>query len=760
MSSAPSEEPAEPPTRYELAARFAISPDTLDFDAESFELSDRKRELAFRARYYKSSQHDGKTFDFEGRVSNDGPAWARQRMWGATQQSFFVPYDARRPNAPYRLPRRIVRDFTDLIFGHGQFPSIVVKGSPQRESWLRAVADVMKLQSVMVRARNIGGSRGTVGISWTISDGKHCARTHNGENLHVHSWIDRDAFKPAHVSEIYQYAQNERDEKGKIVRRLYWFRRDWTVTSDVAFKPVPVEDGIPVWEVDEANSWEHGDGRPHFVWVVNEYPEESSDIDGQPDYADNYEAFDAIDIVNSTTFSGAKKNLDPTLILKSEKDLGGGIRKGSDNALTPGESGDAKYLELEGTSIRLGMDLVTMFRTQALETSRVVSPDPDKIAAAGTSSVALKMLYRPMLGAGDSLRVVYGSALLELLDQVVAHAERIEPEETEDGEIAYPQDADGEPYEPFYSLPLKVTEVLDANGRVMRDANGDPVVEFTEQRLGPRGVIGLEWPDYFKPGPDDYQKQGNAFTMALGGNGVPAILSQRTAVEAYAQLLNRDPSKEWEQVVEEAEQRNAAAAALSGGMFPPAGAVGAPDGGEVPPSDVAPPAEPEKPELQITPTDLATIVTVNQALASVGLPPRMDEDGFLTIAEFKAKHAESIAAGSAAGSGKPPPTPPVPPEALAPPPMMPGASEGQSVPANGPPALPPDAGDAPPPGVVQQTSKDQAAALAAKMTEHGVEACEHGKQNRCWLCGIERARDFEPGEDGPEWKVAWQPIRE
>lgn len=51
-------------------------------------------------------------------------------------------------------------------------------------------------------------------------------------------------------------------------------------------------------------------------------------------------------------------------------------------------------------------------------------------------------------------------------------------------------------------------------------------------------------------------------------------------------------------------------------------------------------------------------------------------------------------------------------------------------------------------------------ALAAKMTEHAVPQCEHGSKNRCWLCGIERVRDFEPGADGlpPQWSIKWRSI--
>lgn len=57
--------------------------------------------------------------------------------------------------------------------------------------------------------------------------------------------------------------------------------------------------------------------------------------------------------------------------------------------------------------------------------------------------------------------------------------------------------------------------------------------------------------------------------------------------------------------------------------------------------------------------------------------------------------------------------------------------------------------------------------LAEKMTTHGIERCEHGSNNRCRICGIERVRDLVEGPDGkpvvgpdgsPLWRVAWRPI--
>lgn len=60
-----------------------------------------------------------------------------------------------------------------------------------------------------------------------------------------------------------------------------------------------------------------------------------------------------------------------------------------------------------------------------------------------------------------------------------------------------------------------------------------------------------------------------------------------------------------------------------------------------------------------------------------------------------------------------------------------------------------------------------ARALAQKMTEARIARCEHGKVNRCQLCGIERTRDFEVDANGkprkhsdgsPVWRIGWRAI--
>lgn len=61
-----------------------------------------------------------------------------------------------------------------------------------------------------------------------------------------------------------------------------------------------------------------------------------------------------------------------------------------------------------------------------------------------------------------------------------------------------------------------------------------------------------------------------------------------------------------------------------------------------------------------------------------------------------------------------------------------------------------------------EPTEDHAAALAAEMTEYGIDRCEHGRTNRCPLCGVERVRGVVPGESGKPagWKLAWRAIEQ
>jgi uncharacterized protein len=120
---------------------------------------------------------------------------------------------------------------------------------------------------------------------------------------------------------------------------------------------------------------------------------------------------------------------------------------------------------------------------------------------------------------------------------------------------------------------------------------------------------------------------------------------------------------------------------------------GEPEGGAAAlpgaPAPAALPAGRAPIKLTLAPTDMALVVTMNEARASSGLPRFPGPDGDLTLTAYKAKIAGTIATAAAAEAGE---TAPSPPAEAGPP--APGPAVGGSSPTPKPtPAPPPPAGD-------------------------------------------------------------------
>ncbi len=97
------------------------------------------------------------------------------------------------------------------------------------------------------------------------------------------------------------------------------------------------------------------------------------------------------------------------------------------------------------------------------------------------------------------------------------------------------------------------------------------------------------------------------------------------------------------------------------------------------------------------------------------------------------------------------------------PPLLPSGEPAAQPGAPTPPAAP-SPGDGSAAGVTEASSDapddDEAALLAQRMTELGLERCAHQKVNRCRICGIERVRSgVELDANGEAvWPTVWRPI--
>ena len=535
-----------------VASSFGIEQTTMGanaFSAQDFIMSDRVVMLGRRQSQFRGTSHDWKMYDFDGRAILPGPSLT-QPLISAEQTGYFVPLRQRRPPVPYRLARVIVNTFTALMFGRGRWPTIRVHGDPKTEKFARSCEKAAKLRRVMVRARAIGGSSGTVGLSWKYVDGLPRVNVHNPKHLYVHEWADVESFVPGHVSEVYTYSRDCYDpESRKVKTKWFWYRRDWTLISDVAYEEIPFEANVdPQWKVCEKHTLVHNDGFAHFVWIQNVPEEDNSSIDGQPDYAELYESLDSLDILKSVVVKGATLNLDPTLVLKVDPEIMTrvGIKKGSDNSIMVGEAGNAMYLELSGTSIESGCKLLKFLRDAILESAQCVVPDPNLIGASGTSSVALKVIYEPSLAKCDIMREPYGEGITRLLQQMIDSARNLG--------VGVPVDH----------------EVLDENGESILDENGSPKVEqviayvalppevitikqkdlesgdeveITKQvdlEPGDGGEIELIWGEYFNPTADDKHKAVATIQIAV----VTRIMSQQSGTEEVASVYGRNPRDE------------------------------------------------------------------------------------------------------------------------------------------------------------------------------------------------------------------------
>jgi len=392
---------------------------------------------------------------------------------------------------------------------------------------------------------------------------------HNPKHVHIHSWLDRDMLAPEHVTEIYYYPEDVWDSTKKAyIRKWFWYRRDWTPDSDLVFQPIEFRgDRDPVWVIDTANSVQHDDGTCHFVWIQN-LP--TDDVDGLPDYHGLYENFDSIDTVLSVLNRGTTLNLDPTLVLHMDLDYVQrmGVKKGSDNALVVGEAGSAEYLELSGQAATAGITLFTQMRKTTLEVAQCVVADPDQVTSTGVSSVALKVVYAPMLSKCDVYRSQYGEGLRRLLNQMLTVAKAKMGKQTDDGKTL------------SLNLPPRVEKEpkLDDDGQDTGEFN----ITRTDRKPGEGGFIDLQWGSYFTPTPDDQSKMVTTLNMATGGK---AFVSPQTATELAASAFGLNADEENRRMANQKAADKAQQDAMMQGM-----------GGQVDGQDSMPPgATPPKP---------------------------------------------------------------------------------------------------------------------------------------------------------------------
>jgi hypothetical protein len=332
----------------------------------------------------------------------------------------YIPLRQRRPSVRYALCSTVVNDAVSLLFSEGHFPAVVTDDAAVTQALTRIIREA-GLNEVMLEAAR-RGSVGSVVVRLRVLDSRIFFDVLNT------AWLTPRWRAPApdtleSVTEKYKVRGRALAALGYAIADEelgadFWFQRVWDVQAETWYLPWRVG-GELAPRIDESRSVQHGLGFVPMVWVRN-LPG-GDEIDGACTFLEAINTGIEIDYLLSQAARGLKYSSDPTLLIKEPAlDAQGQLVKGAGNAITVGKDGDARLLEINGSSATAVIDFVRCLRELALESIHGNRSSADRIAAA-QSGRAMELMNQALIWLADRLRISYGEgALLELLHMVVA----------------------------------------------------------------------------------------------------------------------------------------------------------------------------------------------------------------------------------------------------------------------------------------------------------------------------------------------------
>ena len=519
-------------------------------------VSPRFRLLDRRDAFYKCCEYDHQTTDWNGKPADALETISPQVLvpYGYTQPGLSeVSVRERRPTAPLRLCPLIVDRFSDLLFSEDRIPDVVAEGDEEADDFLRAVFAASGFWSKMYEARSHGGSMGSSLVTVGLKEGAFSYRPHSPKIVHDILWEDRDQLLPAGV--LIQYLTMKTFEvldakhgrpTGEIREVPYVYRRIIDEEWDLVFKEAQLlEDGTPPsdMEIDLRASYQHRLGRFPGVWVQN-LPN-TEEIDGIPDCDGAFQLIDAADRLYAQANFALMANMDPTLVISRDpkmKKLGGGIAKGSKNAIDVGLQGSAQYLEIGGAGITAALALAKEFRQAVLDKTSCILPGADE-AAGAMSAKAIEYRYAPMLAKAGRLRTQWGGGIQRLAQVTLELARLWQKPELYRGNAV-----------PKFKVPRRVIEVPHPT-----DPEAPPAKLERDRLPGTGGTLNLAWGPFFSPTPSDVQTDSTTLVQAKDGG----LIDSETAIRKGAPLFGvKDAGALVRKVRAEQEEKSARQSAL------------------------------------------------------------------------------------------------------------------------------------------------------------------------------------------------------
>jgi len=524
--------------------------------------------------FFEGSQHDHHGSDWNGLPRDPGVGYMQERL----KPQGFVPVNStphayRKPDAPVPLARQVTSRFTEMLLGEGRRPALRSWSSPATQDYLEAAFREASLWDVLSQARDVAGACGSSLVALGIVAGHFEAEVLRPSNVWVAEWCpESPGWVPNVVIEqtkvVRQVWERANEggglpgprDRGRLVSKLFYKTRAWTPEEIIYYRDVPCDD-VPDEAIPVAKVVPHKFGACPVVWYQNTRRTESPD--GEPDCSGAWPLLDKLDRLQSQVYKAAVANADPTLVIKEDRQnrrRNNLIQKGSSHVIPLSPDGEAKYLEMQGTSVEIGLKAIDKMIHEVLQTVECVVIHPDT-AKAYQSGEALQILWRSMESKANRLRVTLGSAVREISYLLLTAAKN-------HGVANMEKVGSGEDRPGILLPPRKVIREVEADTSkddpMIPAAPASVEVSYEAHEPGPpETYVDMEWPPYWTPTAAQVAQMAQAMAVA---SAQKQAISEETAIRQLAQMLGNDGDEEVRRVALERSEGMRAMIEGLGGM--------------------------------------------------------------------------------------------------------------------------------------------------------------------------------------------------
>lgn len=490
------------------------------------------RTFELHASFAEGRQHD---VDPQGNPS-PGANYLMQRYRQDQLQSIVENEHPELERPRFRTPvaKGIVGTFTGMLLGEP--PQIIVAADLDRQHFLQALYDHGNMQGAMMRARDIAGSGSAVVVVSEIIAGKPSLRVLRPSQCLVLEWSDTERAPPQPKKLLWQALKVEfgLGESGKVERKEVWHTILWTETETIVFQVVPKDydrkKTIPI-----SSRSPHRCDRCPATWWPNGYVEADSPW-GIHDIDQCESLCDGVDQIGSLAIEAVGNNVDPSILHKDD------VMSRRQNKITESgrgvvwkvsPQGDVKYVEIQGESVKMGLETHQALIDLAYESANCIRVTPET-AGQYRSGIAFELLWRRPRIQARQLWPSCAATHLRVFDCFLAMAAAVGV-----GML-------GSEVKAGIMLPGKVItpDTPEPGKKNVNNAKMEP------HTIGKGGTIQIIQGPLFTPTQQEIGAELTSLQAAAGGT---KIIPRQTAAERAAILYNRNPQSEWERLEAENE---------------------------------------------------------------------------------------------------------------------------------------------------------------------------------------------------------------